>query len=160
MSQNYDLLIDLYDVKLTPNPNPEIRFVKVLAPDADKVVTFVKDNFNDEWTSEIKAALYLPNPSCFIAIKEEKIIGFACYDATAKGFFGPLGVSKDARGLGVGTTLVQMTLLAMLEAGYAYAIIGGTHVNTHDFYRNACSKILLIPDSRKVYLRMVRKINR
>ncbi|MGI6781410.1 MAG: GNAT family N-acetyltransferase [Acholeplasmataceae bacterium] len=158
--ENYDLLVDLYDVKLIPNPNLDIRFVKVLAPDADKVVTYVKDNFRDEWASEIKAALYKSNPSCFIAIKDEKIIGFACYDATAKGFFGPIGVSEEARGLGVGTTLVQMTLLSMLEDGYAYAIIGGPSVKVHDFYRKACSKVLVIPDSRKIYLRMIRKINR
>ena len=105
------------------------------------------------------AALYLPNPSCFIAIKEEKLSDLLAMMLLQR-IFGPLGVSKDARGLGVGTTLVQMTLLAMLEAGMRMRSLVGLMLIPMNFIVMLAQKILLIPDSRKVYLRMVRKINR
>ena len=36
-------------------------------------------------------------PKCFIATENGKLIGFACYDATAKGFFGPIGIDPDRK---------------------------------------------------------------
>lgn len=155
---NNDLLVDLHDVIETKVKDSDIKLVRVLSPDSDKVVEFIKREFSDEWASEAKAGLYKTNSTCFIAIKNEEILGFACYDATAKGFFGPIGVSEAARGLGLGISLVRKTLLAMKEDGYAYAIIGGASDKTHAFYEKACQNILVIPNSRKVYLRMVRSI--
>lgn len=157
MSHN-DLLVDLHDVIETPLKDPTVKLIRVLSPDADKVVDFIKREFTDEWASEAKVGLYKVNSTCFIAVKNEEILGFACYDATAKGFFGPIGVSEAARGLGLGINLVQKTLLAMKEDGYAYAIIGGASEKTHAFYKKACQNILPIPNSRKIYLRMVRDI--
>ena len=158
MATNYDLLVDLYDLKQTPFTNDKVQIKRVLPPDSDKVIEFILKEFTEEWASEAKSALYRANPNCFIAVRDEKVIGFACYDATAKGFFGPLGVSKDARGLGLGIILVQKTLKAMRDDGYAYAIIGGASVKTQPFYEKACGNILPIPNSRKIYLRMVRNI--
>jgi hypothetical protein len=37
--------------------------------------------------------------SCFIAVYEKSIAGFACYDATCKDFFGPTGVKKEFKGM-------------------------------------------------------------
>jgi len=77
--------------------------------------------------------------SCFIAVQDGKIIGFACYDVTAKGFFGPTGVTAEARGQGVGRALLLATLHGLAEMGYAYAIIGGA--GPVDFYRKAVGAI-------------------
>ena len=58
-------------------------------------------------------------------MKFGQVIGFACFDATCRGFFGPIGVADEARRRGVGRALLLATLHAMSAAGYAYAIIGG-----------------------------------
>lgn len=160
MASNYDLLVDLHDVIYQEPKDKAVLIKRVLSPDSDRVVSFIAKEFNDSWASEAKAGLYKPNPTCFIAVKDETVIGFACYDATAKGFFGPLGVSEKARGLGIGGTLVQRSLLAMKEDGYAYAIIGGVSERTKPFYDKVCNGVMAIPNSRKVYLRLIRNIKR
>jgi GNAT superfamily N-acetyltransferase len=60
----------------------------------------------------------------FLAVRGQELLGFACYDTTAKGFFGPTGVDEQARGQGIGEALLIVTLKAMREAGYAYGVIG------------------------------------
>ena len=57
-------------------------------------------------------------------LKDGQILGFACHDATTKGFFGPTGVLESARGQGIGEALLMATLKGMREAGYGYAVIG------------------------------------
>jgi GNAT superfamily N-acetyltransferase len=64
-----------------------------------------------------------------------ELLGFACWDATALGFFGPTGVAEEARGTGIGNALLQSCLHAMREQGYGYAIIGSASKNALDFYR-------------------------
>lgn len=76
---------------------------------------------------------------CFIATKKGKLLGFACYDASAKGFFGPIGVLTSERGKNIGTLLLLLrTLEAMREYGYGYAIIGWVS-EAEQFYRKTVS---------------------
>ena len=84
MASNYDLLVDLYEVDFKKKEECSYKIIRVLSPNSDKVVDFIKTNFNTSWASEAKAALYRPNPTCFIAVDNKKIIGFACYDATKR----------------------------------------------------------------------------
>jgi hypothetical protein len=85
------------------------------------------------------------NPvSCYIAVKEERLIGFACYDATALGYFGPTGVEESQRGKGTGRALLLACLLDMRIKGYGYAVIG--FVGPAEFYRKAVGAVE-IPDS-------------
>jgi GNAT superfamily N-acetyltransferase len=83
-------------------------------------------------------------PTLFVAIDGETLLGFACYDGTARGFFGPTGVAEAARGRGIGETLLIVTLRAMREAGYAYAVIGDP--GPVEFYRKRLD-VLEIPKS-------------
>ena len=77
-------------------------------------------------------------------MENEKITGFACYEATCKNFFGPTGVSEDSRGKGIGKALFLSCMHAMEMQGYAYAIIGSA--GPKDFYiKNAGA--IEIPDS-------------
>lgn len=71
---------------------------------------------------------------CFIATENGKILGFACFDSSAKGFFGPIGVEPGHRGKNIGQALLLRTLNAMREYGYAYAIIGWVS-DAEMFYR-------------------------
>lgn len=50
-----------------------------------------------------------------IAVKDHEIIGFACYDYTGKGYFGPFGVASDHRGEHIGVELMYAAFDAMKQ---------------------------------------------
>ncbi|MGI6781332.1 MAG: GNAT family N-acetyltransferase [Acholeplasmataceae bacterium] len=135
-----DLIVNLYEKNYLKETNVqlknnEIKINRLLSPDADKLVEFVQSNFTEGWASEVKAGVYKENPTCFIASYKGEIIGFACYDATAKSYFGPMGVSPKFRGLNVGQMLLLTTLEAMKYDGYGYAIIGSVGESVQKFYK-------------------------
>lgn len=103
------------------------------------VAAFVKAHFSEKWVSEVEVAMTRQPIACFIATRDKEILGFACYDTTQRGFFGPTGVAEATRGLGVGKALLLKSLEALRELGYAYAIIGG--VGPKDFYAKICGAI-------------------
>ena len=80
----------------------------------------------------------------FIATRDGCVIGFAAYECTRRGFFGPTGVSEAERGIGIGKLLLLASLWGMRELGYVYAVIGG--VGPAEFYQKAVGAIV-IPDS-------------
>ncbi len=132
-----DLLVKLYEI---PDVKPRIDKLqteginvrKAMAYEKRQVVKWVEDNFGQGWASECDIAFSRNPVSCFIATENRSIIGFACYDSTAKNFFGPIGVSDQDRNRGIGEALLLAALDAMSQIGYAYAIIGG--VGSAEFY--------------------------
>src|SRR5262245_15005363 len=102
-----------------------IRVRRALAPEKHKVAAWVRENFAEGWASETEIAFARQPISCFIAIKEGRVVGFACHDATCRNFFGPTGVEPKARKHGIGTGLLFACLEAMRHQGFGYAIIGG-----------------------------------
>ena len=91
------------------------------------------------------AALYRSPVSCYAAVDADKqVLGFACYDATAKDFFGPTGVMESQRGKGIGAALLIACMQAMAAEGYAYAVIGGA--GPVAFYEKVVGATV-IPDS-------------
>lgn len=148
-----DMLVDLYqDIFKEVKCDYEIK--RLLSPNSDDLVDFVTKHFSKTWASEIKAAIYKNNPSCFIAVHENNIVGFACYDATAKAYFGPTGVDQAHRGHKIGKALLLKCLKALKDEGYGYAIIGGVEPHNFAFYEKTC-KALVIDNSKKIYRRMV-----
>nr|WP_269809257.1 GNAT family N-acetyltransferase [Enterovibrio nigricans] len=117
-----DYLVKLYENAFLDKETgtSSFRIRKPIGPEKAAVIHWISDHFNTRWASEAEMALLSCN-SLFIAIEEKKILGFACYDGTAKGFFGPLGVDRCVRGQGVAEALVKATLVAMKGEGYAYA---------------------------------------
>ena len=119
------------------------------------ILDFVKNfsNNNPYWVNETEYALFNDPSSCFVAVKDKEIIGFACYNATAKGFFGPLGVNKAFRNQGVGKELLMRCLYSMKESGYAYAIIGWIDGNAVDFYKRTVSAVIIddSPPNKSIY---------
>ena len=95
-----------------------------IGPEKHVVTAWIGAHFGLGWASETEVAFGNRPRSCFVAIRDQELLGFACYDATALGVFGPTGVAESARGHGVGAALLLMTLHAMREQGYAYAVIG------------------------------------
>ena len=88
--------------------------------------------------------------ACFIATNDIDVLGFATYDTTSRGFFGPTGVMEEARHKGIGRALLVAALRDMESQGYAYAIIGAT--TSLDFYRKEVAAIE-IPDSTPGFYR-------
>lgn len=153
-NESRDMLVDLYQPIIQELVSP-FPIKRVLSPSSDKVLAFIGTHFSEGWVSEAKAGVYSNNPTCFIAVDGEKIIGFACYDVTAKGYFGPTGVDPEYRGKGVGKALLLKCLVALKEAGYGYAIIGGVAPHNWPFYEKTCGAVT-IANSKKIYDRMVR----
>ena len=82
-----------------------------------------------------------------------EMLGFACYDATVKGFFGPTGVAKEERGQGIGKALLLACLNAMKEEGYGYGIIGGA--GPVHFYEKCCGAQVIENEQPNIYSRMI-----
>lgn len=123
-----DLLVRLYDLPEFPS---EARVAaagiivrRALGPERGVVMAWVDRNFGDPWRSEVAVGFAQSPITVLVAAKASQILGFACYDTTAKGFFGPTGVDEVSRGQGIGEALLITTLKSMRAAGYGYAVIG------------------------------------
>ena len=103
--------------------------------------TFIAGNFSEAWADETSVAMARQPVSCFVATHENKIIGFADYECTRRGYFGPTGVLESYRGKGVGTALLLAALVGLRDMGYTYAVIGGA--GPVDFYRKTVGAIVI-----------------
>ena len=115
-----------------------------MAYEKHQVVDWVRKHFSMEWASECDIAFGNWPISCYIATSQGSILGFACYDSTSRGMFGPIGVMKSAQGQGIGRGLLRAGLHAMACVGYAYAVIGG--VGNSEFYSRVV-EVMEIPGS-------------
>lgn len=123
-----DLLVRLYDL---PDVAATARVAaagidirRALPPEREIILDWVRMNFSSAWASEAALGLSQLPVTVWVAVRDDTLLGFACHDTTAKGFFGPTGVVEEARGQGIGEALLLATLNGMREAGYAYAVIG------------------------------------
>jgi GNAT superfamily N-acetyltransferase len=129
-----DLLVKLYDWKPSDRPAPPgVTVRRAFAAEKRLVAQWVSDRFGERWASECEISFTRQPVACFIATDGLDVMGFATYDATARGFFGPTGVMENARHKGIGRSLLLATLQDMASHGYAYAIIGAT--TSVEFYR-------------------------
>ena len=144
-----DMLVKLYELEddwsfLTAQEGLGVTVRKPIGPERHLVVDWVKDEFSDAWASETDMAFSNRPVTCFVAVQNQTLIGFACYDATKLGFFGPTGVTEECRGRGTGKALLLACMLDMKLRGYGYAIIGW--IGPAEFYQKAVGAIE-IPDS-------------
>lgn len=144
-----DMLVRLYDLPPLDQSGAKplgggVVVRRALAPEKRVVLHFVREQFGPGWADECEVSFSRLPVACFVAHREQNLLGFACYDATAKGFFGPTGVLGAARRQGIGRALLLAALYAMRAEGYAYGVIGG--VGPVDFYR-AVVNAFVIPDS-------------
>lgn len=139
-----DMLVRLYDL---PDSSALYRAVaasgvtlrRARAFEKHTVASFARANFSEKWASEVEVALARQPVSCFICTRGKAVVGFACYDTTHRGFFGPTGVLEECRGLGLGKALLLRSLEALRDEGYAYGVIGG--VGPREFYAKTCGAI-------------------
>lgn len=155
-----DMLVKLYPLPAAPGLEEElaakgVRIVKALSLDLSKVVAFTVENGHPDWADEIRAAFVNQPVSCYIAVKNKQVIGFACYEATARGFFGPTLVKAEERHQGIGKALLLKCLFSMREMGYAYAIIGWPDTKAIPFYEQACGGMMIPGEGLGAYSRMI-----
>ena len=124
-----DMLVKLYDLPKEcveyEKLKKQIDFRRPLAAEKYLVNNWVNKNFGEGWKSEVDVSFSKSPISTYIAIKDQKIIGFSSYDSAYLNFLGPMGISKEYRKMGIGKALLYLSLKSMKEMGYAYAIIGG-----------------------------------
>ncbi len=149
-----DLIVNLYDNNLECKQIEGVVINRIFPTDYDKLDEFIGKHFSKGWQNEVKAGLFQPNPTVFVAVKNHQIIGFAGYDCTAKGYFGPTGVDPLFQKQGIGTTLLLITLKAMKDAGYGYAVIGDTEDQVFTFYSKYV-KLIKLDREHSVYDRMI-----
>lgn len=149
-----DMLVKLYNLPDSIAQTYElekrgITIRRALAPEKHIVMDWVEKNFTKPWASECDVAFAHQPIGCFLAIEGKQIVGFTCYEATCKNFFGPTGVLDSQRGRGVGKVLLLRALNAMRDEGYAYAIIGG--VGPVEFYERTVGAKLIEDSTQGIY---------
>jgi ribosomal protein S18 acetylase RimI-like enzyme len=151
-----DMLIRLYETPDSPEQAASEGLVvrRPLAPEHDLVVAWVTAHFTAGWASEARAALSNRPPSLFVAIRDNAVLGFCCYDTTARGFVGPIGVTDAARGQGIGAALLHACMADMRALGYAYAVAGA--VGAPEFFRSAAGATEIEGSSPGIYRGMLR----
>ncbi|HEY4202046.1 MAG TPA: GNAT family N-acetyltransferase [Devosiaceae bacterium] len=123
-----DLLVRLYDLPMVESETrvaqAGIVIRRALAPEGELIREWIGEKFNHHWVAEAAVALSRSPVSLYVAVRDNTLLGFACYDSTARGFFGPTGVDEAQRGQGIGEALLLATLRSMYENGYGYGVIG------------------------------------
>lgn len=149
-----DLLVRLYDLPpLAPAVDAldrqGIAVRRALATERPQVTAFARAHGSEGWAAECDAAFARMPLACFVATERDALVGFACYEATCRDFFGPELVHPGARGRGVGKALLLAALHAMRAEGYAYAIIGWA--SSVDFYRKAVGATVIEGSTPGIY---------
>ena len=155
-----DLLVRLYAL---PPLEPRVAALapagvtvrRALASERHVVVEFARQHGSPGWASECEVSFARRPLGCFVAVERasassasatsaypsspETLVGFACLEATAPGFFGPQAVRDDRRGRGIGAALLLTALHALAAEGHAYAIVGWA--SELEFYRKVAGAV-------------------
>lgn len=155
-----DMLVKLFHI--VPSAEIEnallaegIRIKRALAPDRRIIEEFSKTCADQDYSAEVGIALARTPADCYIATKDKELVGFACFEATAKNFFGPMAVREDYRGRGIGKALLLRSLVTMREMGYAYAVIGWPARTAIPFYEKCVGAVLIEEETHGLYRQMI-----
>lgn len=150
----HDMLVRLYRLPdgselLQKLAEQGIRIRRCHPFEAHILEAWIEQHFSRRWVCEARVAMGHRPGGCIIATQAGRIIGFACCDATARGFIGPMGVAPEQRGSGVGRALLIAACEQMRASGYAYAVIGG--VGPAEFYRKSVGATDIEDSSPGIY---------
>ncbi len=154
----HDMLVRLYslpslDDAIAACTAQGITIRRALSPEKNVISDWVRVHFANS-VAELELAFAQVPVTCFIAVRDTEILGFACYDVTCPNFFGPEGVAEKERGKGIGRVLLLAALHAQRAKGYAYAIIGG--VGPAAFYAKTVRAIAIPESTPGIYAGMLR----
>ena len=157
-----DMLVKLFEL---PPLHPEIEKMngmgitvrRPIGPENYAVRDWIRENFSERWAGEAENAFFNNSKTLYIALREtehgSEMLGFACWDATVKGFFGPTGVKESERGKGIGRALLLSCLHGMFNDGYAYGIIGSP--GPFEFYEKVCEAVTIEGSGDSIYKGML-----
>ena len=149
-----DMLARLYDL---PDAAPHekrvadggFRVRRAEPWDRSRMREFARQNFGDLWSLEADRAFNHTPITAHIGLQAAEIVGFAVFECTRRGDFGPPGVRGDFGGGGLGTLLLLRCLESMREMGYGYAIIGG--VGPAEFYEKLVGAFVIPGSDPGIY---------
>jgi GNAT superfamily N-acetyltransferase len=124
---------------------------RAMAYEKAEVCRWVDGHFNGRWASECDISFARCPVACFIATQNQQVVGFSCFEATLKNFFGPIGVAAHHQAQGIGAALLIRSLLAMREMGYGYAIVGGIGEESAGFYQKTVGLELIAGSEPGIY---------
>ncbi len=150
-----DLLVRLYDLEPVPGEIEGVVIRRPLPHEKGTVKKWIAEQFSEDWSHEFECSFKTFPVTSFIALKDDRIVGFACYEVTCRGFFGPTGVAESARGRGIGKELLIRSLVGLRELGYAYGFIGWA--GPVDFYEKTLGAIPIPGSSRGIYPRKIER---
>jgi GNAT superfamily N-acetyltransferase len=127
-----DALVKLYELKETPRGIAGVEIRRPMPHEKGIIKQWIATTFSKGWSEEFECSFKTFPVTSLIALRNDKLVGFACYDVTCRGYFGPTGVVESERGKGIGKELLIRSMLGLRELGYAYAIIGWA--GPTDFY--------------------------
>jgi predicted N-acetyltransferase YhbS len=139
-----DLLVNLLKLPPLESESPEFIVRRAQPFELSALREFVSENFSVSWADEISMGFARQPVSVFVATAERELVGFAAYECTRRGFFGPMGVVDKAQHKGMGRALLLAALAGLRDLGYVYAIIGAA--GPVRFYESTVNAIV-IPDS-------------
>ena len=149
-----DMLVRLYELPETRElydavEAQGITLRRVRAYERHIVADWAGEHFSPKWASEVKVACSRQPVTCYIATRDREILGFACYETTARGFYGPTGVGEEAQGSGIGKALLFKCMEGLKEMGYVYGVIGG--VGPREFYEKVCGATEIVGSDPGIY---------
>src|SRR5688572_1081681 len=86
-----------------------VRCRRAESYEREAVLQFVRERWPN-WVDEATAAFSHVPPTVYVAARERKVVGFACYNATRPDYFGPTGVDEAERGSGIGRAILRLCL--------------------------------------------------
>jgi GNAT superfamily N-acetyltransferase len=155
----HDMLVRLYalpslDEAVAACAARGVTIRRALAPERHAVLDWVRAHFASS-AAEVETAFAQAPVNCFIAVRDNAMLGFACYDVTCRNYFGPEGVAAGERGHGIGSALLLAALHAQRAQGYAYAIIGG--VGPAEFYAKTVGAVAIADSTPGIYSTLLTK---
>jgi GNAT superfamily N-acetyltransferase len=148
---NFPLLLAKYKAMMDKE---NIRIFRPIAPNKIMLEEWVMKEFGKEWASEFSVSISAKPATSYIAVQDNKPVGFASYDCVAKDMFGPTGVLEQYRGKGIGAALLINVLHAMYMDGYVYTVIGST--GPVEFYAKVAGAIIIEENSSGNYSNFIK----
>ncbi len=141
-----DMLVKLYNIPHSHDIEENllksgIRIKKALAPDRSRIIAFARTCAKDDYSDEVQAAFSNNPVTCYIATREKELIGFACYEATARNFFGPMAVLESERKKGVGKALLLKALESMRNLVMRMPLLDGPQTPPSAFIKNVWAQL-------------------
>jgi len=144
-----DLLVKLYELDLAPTELPGVTIRRPMPHEMGEVRRWIVRTFGEGWGDEFACSFRSFPVTSFVALRNDAVVGFATYESTSRGYFGPTGVLESERGKGIGKELLVRSMIGLRELGYAYAIIGGA--GPTDFYEKTLGAIPIPGSTPGVY---------